>query len=72
MSCGNFFSTLSWKCASGGQDNSCNDISSSSCLIAKDKHEWTASPIVVVEGVGCVNSMGDAAQCVNMDEMTSI
>ena len=73
MSCDNSLSTLSLRCASGGRDNFSNgSISLSSCFIAKDKHKCVASPIVVVEGAGCMNTTGDVVQCDKKDDITSI
>ena len=73
MSCGISLSTLSLRCTSGGQDNFSNgSISSSFCFIAKDKRKCAASPIVVVKGAGCMNTMGDVIQCDKKDGIISI
>ena len=53
-------------------DEFSNSISSTSCLVAKNRHEWMASSIVVVEGAGCARMTGDVVQCENKDGVTSI
>ena len=72
MSCGIFLNALFLGCAGGGQDNSSNGISMSSCLVAKDKHKWMNSPIVAVDGAGCTSMTGDAVRCENKDGVTCI